>query len=348
LAAAAAQGAHEDDTRATGRGPAAKAAPKKRSGTEYFARAIAVLAMAAILYGAWSAVSSYLLYKHGAELTRQIQTEELTDLDQIWTKWSELSQGNSSSLALRGTRKAVKQKFVEAADRVIGAFRNSDTQPVYERDWERARSELARALAVEPDNTVRGELRLTEGHIARINGSTHKNAAELESAVEKFNEAARLLPQSPDPELGLARVYIYGLRDVDKANDALHEAEKRGYRLSNRDRLQLADGYLARADRLWWDTRNVRGLPQEKDQIQRAEADYNQALETYQSIAPYGNSTAQITRVQSSLESVRSRLDQIENGGDDSIGGVVKPLANKIEDAIRAITGERKKDGGHP
>src|SRR5205085_9126620 len=107
----------------------------------------------------------------------------------------------------------------------------------------------------------------------------------------------------------------------------LKDGDERGYGRGNRDRAELAAGYLSRADRLWWDTRNVRGLPQEKDQIQRAEADYAQALQIYQSIAPYGNSNAQITRVQSSLESVRSRLEQIEHGDSvDTIGGVVKPL----------------------
>ena len=39
------------------------------------------------------------------------------------------------------------------------------------------------------------------------------------------------MPNSPDPELGLARVYVYGLKDIDRAYQALQEAEKRGYKL---------------------------------------------------------------------------------------------------------------------
>jgi hypothetical protein len=80
--------------------------------------------------------------------------------------------------------------------------------------------------------------------------------------------------------------------------------------LGNREKLQLADGYLARADRLWWDSRNVRGLPQEKDQIQRAADDYKRALELYQGV----NATPGIVRVQNSLESVNFRLHQIDSG----------------------------------
>ena len=126
----------------------------------------------------------------------------------------------------------------------------------------------ARALAVDPDDTVRGKVRLCEGHLARINGTSHRSAQELNVAVEKFNEAQRLLPKSPDPELGLARVYVYGLKDIDKGYEALQEAQHRGYPLGNREKSLLADGYRDRADRRWWDSRNVRGLPAEKDQIQ--------------------------------------------------------------------------------
>ena len=77
---------------------------------------------------------------------------------------------------------------------------------------------LARALAVDPDDTVRGKLRLAEGHLARINGSSHRSTAG--AATWRWRNSPRpqqLLPQSPDPELGLARVYVYGLKDIDRA-----------------------------------------------------------------------------------------------------------------------------------
>jgi hypothetical protein len=72
-------------------------------------------------------------------------------------------------------------------------------------------------------------------------------------------EAQQLLPSSPDPQLGLARLYVYGLRDIDRADTALKEAERLGYRLGNREMGQLADGYRDRADRLWNDAKTIRG-----------------------------------------------------------------------------------------
>jgi tetratricopeptide (TPR) repeat protein len=288
--------------------------PEKQRGNWFFAlmRAVALAVMASVVYGSYVVVSDYELYRHGQQLEREVETEQVTDLEQIWNKWTELSSGNPSSFFLHGPRAVVKQKFVAAADHVIDTYRNSEAQPVYEKDWERARTMAARALAIEPDDSVRGKVRLCEGHLARINGTTHHSVSDLNRAVEKFTEAQRLMPGSPDPELGLARVYVYGLRDIDKAYEALQQAQKRGYKLGNREKAQLADGYRERADRLWWDSRNVRGLPAEKDQIQRAADDYKRALELYQSVAPYGNAYLSIVRVQLSLDSVNYRLQQIE------------------------------------
>jgi serine/threonine protein kinase/tetratricopeptide (TPR) repeat protein len=336
--------AHNDgETRRTsGPLPAADAVPTVRTaaakrprtvfGTAM--RAIAVFALITFLIGVSAAISDYFLYERGRGLERSIQTEQLTDPDQIWTKWTELSEHNPSSWILYWPRAAVKQKLVEAADHVIATYRNNEAQPIYQKDWERARTLLSRALSVDPTDTVRGELRLVEGHLARINGTAHRDPQELQTAVEKFNEAQHLLPKSPDPQLGLARVYVYGFKDIDKANEAMQEAAKRGYQPGNREKAQLADGYRDRANRLFWDSRNVRDMPQEKDQIQRAADDYKHALELYQSIAPYGNATTQITAVQSSLESVNSRLQQIEHP--DSNQPEPKKLLQKLQDLIKS------------
>jgi serine/threonine protein kinase len=303
-------------TRTTSPKPPALA--KSRGSVFYLGtRTVAVLLVACVCFGAWSLFGSYLLYRHGQDLAREIEAEQLTDPDQIWTKWTELSKGNSSSFLLRGPRKVVKQKFVAAADRVIDTYRNSESQVLREKDWDRARTMAAHALAVDPDDNVRGKLRLCEGQISRINGTSHRNVQELNTAVEQFTEAQRLMPQSPDPELGLARVYVYGLKDMDKAYEAMQQAQKRGYQLGNREKSQLAEGYLARADRAWWDSRNVRGLPQEKDQIQRAADDYKRSLGLYQSI----NATAGIVRVQNSLDSVNFRLQQIDSGAASPAAG---------------------------
>ncbi len=285
---------------------------KRRSPFSLFTRMIAILAMGCVLYGAWSIYSFFSLRSRAQKLEREIKAEQLTEPSEIIDRWDALAKPDPASWALSSARHSVDAKLVEAANLIIGRFRN-DTQIVSEKEWQRAESLLAHALEVDPDDeTARGELRLCEGHVARLEGLRHKEPQQLTLAAEKFGQAEKLLPRSPDPELGLALLYIYGLRDVDKADAALQQASHLGYPLGNREQAELADGYRDRADRLYRDSVNVRGLPQEKDQLARAAADYGHALNLYQMVAPYGNAAANIRRVESSLDGVNARLREIQ------------------------------------
>ena len=360
-----------DETRRTGEG-AADEAPTRKSATPVAApaaqpvpaapektptergemfywgmRVLAALALIAVAAGAWEAVSDYRLYQRGKEFEHDVAAEQITDPNQIWDRWAELSQGHSSSWFLQGPRHAVEQKFVAAADHVIDTYRNNEAQPVYEADWQRARTMLLHALSADPDDKMaHGKLRLAEGHLARINGTSHKSAAELNDSVEKFVQAQQYMPQSPDPALGLARVYVYGLKDIDRAAQAFGQAENHGYKLGNREKSQLADGYRERADRLWWDSRNVRGLPQEKDQIQRAADDYKRALDLYQQSAPYGNANTRVGQVESSLESVNFRLAEIEKEAQASTAPAHGRVAGAIVGLIDALRGKKSTGPG--
>jgi eukaryotic-like serine/threonine-protein kinase len=284
----------------------------KRSAFSTFTRVVALLAVACLLFGSWSIYGYFGLRGRAQQLEREIKSEQLTDPDEVFAKWSELAKSDPASWALSSARHTVDRKLVDAASLAIGRFRN-DTQIVYEKDWQRSATLLAHALEVDPDDeTARGDLRLSEGQVARMEGVRHHDAGQLTISAEKFAEAQKLLPRSPDPELGLALLYIYGLKDVDKADAALQEATHLGYRFGNREKSELADGYRDRADRLFWDARNVRGLPQEKDQIGRAAGDYTRALNLYEETAPYPNAAVNIKRVQLSLESVNIRLQEIQ------------------------------------
>jgi tetratricopeptide (TPR) repeat protein len=319
-----------------------KAALAERGELFYWGmRAAAVLALLAVAGAAWAAVSDYRLYQRGKEFEHDVAAEQITDPNQIWDRWAELSRDHSASLFLKGPRHVVEQKFVAAADHVIDTYRNNEAQPVYEADWQRARTMLLHALSADPDDRVaHGKLRLAEGHLARINGTSHKSAAQLNDAVEKFTQAQQFLPQSPDPALGLARVYVYGLKDIDRASQAFDQAANHGYKLGNREKSQLADGYRERADRLWWDSRNVRGLPQEKDQIQRAADDCKRALDLYQQSAPYGNANVRMGQVQSTLESVNFRLAEIEREAQASAAPEHGRIAGAIVGLIDALRGK--------
>jgi hypothetical protein len=95
-------------------------------------RALLGLLLGGVLYGAWVMTANYLLFQHGQQLAREIEAEQLTDLDQIWDRWTELSKGNASSVLLHGPRKVVKQKFVAAVDHVIDTYRTNESQVIFE------------------------------------------------------------------------------------------------------------------------------------------------------------------------------------------------------------------------
>ena len=134
---------------------------------------------------------------------------------------------------------------------------------------------------------------------------------------------------------------MYGLKDIDRASQAFDQAVNHGYKLGNREKSQLADGYRERADRLWWDSRNVRGLPQEKDQVQRAADDYKRTLDLYRQSAPYGNANVRMGQVQSSLESVNTRLAEIDQEGQASAAPAHGRVAGAIEGLIDALRGKK-------
>jgi tetratricopeptide (TPR) repeat protein len=332
----------EPEAAAVAAEPAKVPAKKPRSDLFYWInRAIAATVLACVVYVAWAGVSDYRLYQNGQAFEHDVESEQLTDPSQIWTRWAELSKDNPSSFFLRGPRKVAREKFIAAADRTIDTYRNSDARPVYEADWQRAHTMLLHALSTEPDDkVVHGKLRLCEGQVSRIEGAAHRSAAELNDAVAEFQEAQRSMPSSPDPALGLAHVYL-SLRDVDKAAAAFQQAEANGFQMGNRERSQLADAYRDRANRAWKDSFSVRGLPQEKDQIQQAAQDYKRALDLYGKSGGYGVSTQRISEMQASLDSATTRLQQIAEGQQEetaverhnrvagAIIGLIKALRNK-------------------
>jgi tetratricopeptide (TPR) repeat protein len=345
-----------EETRRTGDAapppaPASRAAVAKKPRGDLFywgTRAVAAAVLACVVFATWEAVSDYRLYGRGQEFEHDVLAEQLTDPNQIWTAWEELSKGHTSSIFLRGARNAARQKFVAAAGQVIDTYRNNETQTMYLTDWQRAQTMLLHALSTDPeDKTLHGKLRLSEGHIARINGAAHASVTLLNEALQKFNEAQQLMPQSPDPALGMARVYV-SLKDVDKAAAAFHQAETKGYQLGNREWSQLADGYRDRANRAWKDSFSVRGLPQEKEQIQQAANDYQRALDLYQKSAAWGNAAARITEMQASLESANTRLAQIAQEQEQTEKEEKKrSVANAILGLFNALRDKATKKSDH-
>jgi hypothetical protein len=244
-------------------------------------------------------------------------TRDLDGMDDIWSQYDALSHRSYLRVGVNGLERTLTDRVRTLSEQVIENYR-STVPTVRERQWQVAERSLQRALVLAPRSTgLKASLRYCEGHLHRIDGEAdklrHRTATanqHFTEAVSAFREAAELRRDWPDPFLGLARVFIYGLEDVDRASDALKQAEKRGFAIGDRETAQLADGYRSRGDRLWQTARQLADMPQESEYLQRATAAYRQAQELYERIPGYPGVATNLRRTHRSLDSIDERSVQ--------------------------------------
>jgi tetratricopeptide (TPR) repeat protein len=210
---------------------------------------------------------------------------------------------------------------LQLVDEVIANYR-SPLPTVRERQWRNAQKNLLQAVTLAPsDQRLRAALRYCEGHIYRIDGEAEKQRRRIPNAnslfaeaVTAFREAAELRSDWPDPFLGLARTFIYGLEDVERAGDAMRQAQRRGYATSDRDIAQLGDGYRARGDSLREAARQLESLPQEDEYLRRAIDAYREALSLYERIPGFAGVAAGLRRIHRTIAEVEARRLEIGLG----------------------------------
>lgn len=281
--------------------------PRQRQIRFFTSLAVAILVVIVIFH-------ETRVWRNGSQLAREVQSERLTDMETAWSRYETLQKTSFVPWVLSTPRSAIQSRLVSRANSIINEYRNSDAPTVSESEWAQAQSVLAKALEIDPsDKNIRGKLYLCEGHLARIRGSARGVTKMLQDARGKFEQSAELLPDAPDPYLGLARLYVYSLRDVDRAEDALKAAKKRGYEIGRRERAQLADAYRDRGERLMREAVKAEGLPEEKDLLKRAEEDLSRAEDSYRDLIPYGNTSASLRRVLENLETVSARRDEVKD-----------------------------------
>ncbi len=147
----------------------------------------------------------------------------------------------------------MRTAYLEAGTQALANYHDGSESDPRRFDWQRAELCLLRAKelgSAGPDTL--GKLALVRGFatLANIMDSKGSGPATLfklrENARDRFAEAVRDLPQSPDPHLGLARIYIYSLPSLDNALAELANAARLGYRLGPREIEQQADAYRLR------------------------------------------------------------------------------------------------------
>jgi hypothetical protein len=249
-------------------------------------------------------------------LAATVVTSDLDSMDDMWNRYDELSRDSHLRFGVENLERTLASHVERLSEQVMANYRG--TLPVRERQWRNAQQNLQRALVLAPGNRVlRASLHYCEGHLHRIDGEAEKArhhattaSQHFTDAVSEFRASAELRRDWPDPFLGLARVFIYGLDDIDRGADAIREAQKLGYATGDRETAQLADGYRVRGDTLWQTARRYVDMPQEPEYLQRASDAYKQAQELYERIPGYPGVATNLRRIIRTLEQIDDRVGE--------------------------------------
>ena len=201
----------------------------------------------------------------------------------------------------------LQRALVAVGDRVIADYRR-DEPLMGPSEWAQAAEALAWASGMSPRNAVLLGKQLTaEGHVKRFAAQAARGSAATllsEEALAIFRAAAQADPESYDPFLGMARIHVYLLSDVDAAAASLGEAEQRGYTRGRREAALLGDGYLRRATA---SRRRAAVLTGEQRwrELNNAHADYQKCIEYFDPIIAFGNAAE-------NLEACKAQLQRIE------------------------------------
>ncbi len=249
-----------------------------------------------------------MVYREAGRLKTVLESGQV-DGDTAWTRYEQLRQSSPTGLPTLMVRPPLVRLLCEQCQATADEYRNSDAPRVREGDWLRCKRLMQHARQLDPsDRKAAAMLSYADGHVLRIN---RKDS----DALAAFQRAAALDPKWPDPHLGMARVYIYSLRDFDRGTSELERAESLGHKPGKREQAQRADAFKSRGMQFWQGAARLRDQPQEKDMLSRAKDDLENALSIYSEIVPWGDSTNQIRQVQDALDKVQERLDQVDPPG---------------------------------
>jgi tetratricopeptide (TPR) repeat protein len=207
----------------------------------------------------------------------------------------------------------LRNHLIALGDAVIADYRREESI-VSLADWRQANDAFRWALELTPhDTNLLAKQLVCEGHLTRIAaqnqsrlwGSQRQSYAD---AISKFQRAARLDTALYDPYLGISRTAVYGVDDVDAAADAIKEAEKRGFKSGRRERAQLGDGYLRRAEKSRRFARTLSGDRRHRE-LENAQSDYLRCIEMFDPIVGFAGAARNLELCKRRLDWIVARLE---------------------------------------
>ena len=179
----------------------------------------------------------------------------------------------------------------QAGDEVIESYRNNSNPRVQDFDWTKAAVCFTHLIEMDrADRDARGKLALCHGY-ENLDRDAH--AAQVD-----FEDAEALMPRSPDPHLGLARIDVYSLKNIGKAMAELQEAQRLGFETGPRENEEKADGYRFRATaELDLARKNADNHAVEARYLRLAQRDFDRARQLYEPIEGFSNVSVALRQV---------------------------------------------------
>ncbi len=216
---------------------------------------------------------------------------------------------------------AFRMSLLAAGNDVIERYRNNSDPRIEDFDWPKAALCFTHLIEMDRDDrAARGKLALCHGY---------ENLERSEQAAQTdFEEAASLIPGSPDPHLGLARVYVYLLKNIGKAVAELHEAQRLGFALGPREAEEEADGYRFRATaELNQARKDEISKTEEERYLRLAQRDFDRARQLYEPIEGFSNVSVALRQVDDD--------DRARQGLAEALSKTTKPKSKSTQRARR-------------
>jgi hypothetical protein len=185
----------------------------------------------------------------------------------------------------------LRSALEQAGNEVIEGYRNNSDARIQDFDWPKAAVCFTHLIEMDRNDHS------SEGKLALCHGYENMDRAGS-TAQADFEQAAALIPHSPDPHLGLARLDVYSLKNVGKAISELKAAQRLGFELGPREMEEEADSYRFRATtELNQARKDEISKTEEERYLRLAQRDFDRARELYEPIEGFSNVSVALRQV---------------------------------------------------
>ncbi|HEY4564535.1 MAG TPA: hypothetical protein VIJ36_16245, partial [Thermoanaerobaculia bacterium] len=258
------------------------------------------------------------VHSEAQAMAHDLATQTAPDLDSLWDRYRKLAPFSLPGSGLSDVRDELFTALVKSADRTLNAYHGDDPISTL-KGWQKAHDRLQAAVDLNyRDRSARAKMLYAQGHLDRIAAQKAHSAGQgdearqkVRDAVDEYQDAAKLVPDWPDPYLGLAHVYAYEQPDLKQLEGTINELERRNYHPGRREKAMLADGYRAQAEQVFAQARAAQGTDQEQELLERSRDTFTQAIGLYREAGNFADARANMANAAQELKGILSRLEQL-------------------------------------